>query len=109
MHCKQVCLALHSDLAECLAQGRRVVIHSRKSWGRAPTAVATFILRAHPEVTPDVAIEHVRACCGRHAVQTVKQYNHVHEYDEHRKAVAAAQTAAAVRPHADAKVGKSPP
>lgn len=100
---------LHSDLAECLAQGRRVVIHSRKSWGRAPTAVATFILRAHPEVTPDVAIEHVRACCGRHAVQTVKQYNHVHEYDEHRKTVATAKAAAPGPQQAGVKFGKSPP
>ena len=81
----QMCLEIHTDLANCLGQGKTVVLHSRKSWGRAPTVVATYLLRVHPELQPDVAIEHVRKCCGRHAVQTVKQYNHIHEYHEYQR------------------------
>jgi|TARA_B100000780_G_C21047825_1_gene420673 protein-tyrosine phosphatase len=78
-----MCLEIHTDIANCLHQGKNVIVHSRKSWGRAPTVLATYLLRVHPELKPDVAIEHVRNICGRHAVQTVKQYNHIHEYYEH--------------------------
>jgi hypothetical protein len=42
-------------------------------------------MRCHPEILPDVAIDHVRSCCGRHAVQTVKQYNHIHEFHEYQQ------------------------
>ncbi len=60
-------------------------MHSRKSWGRVPTIVATLMLKAYSLLTPDQAIDQVRKIVTRHSVQTVKQYNHIHEFDAHRK------------------------
>lgn len=82
---KKMCLIIHSDLKKCLSQGKTVVMHSKKSLGRAPTVLTTYLLRCHPELIPDIAIEHVRRCCGRGAIQTVKQYNHCHEFHEHQQ------------------------
>ena len=69
-------------------------MHSRKSWGRVPTIVATLMLKAYSLLTPDQAIDQVRKIVTRHSVQTVKQYNHIHEFDAHRKTE---MTASAVR------------
>lgn len=78
-------LAIHAKVIQCLSEGRNVMMHSRKSWGRVPTIVATMMLSAHPDLTPDRAIDLVRRAVSRHSVQTVKQYNHIHEFDAYRK------------------------
>ena len=63
------------------------MIHSRKSWGRVPTIVATIMLHAYDELTPDQAIDQVRKLISRHSVQTVKQYNPIHEFDAYRRKI----------------------
>jgi hypothetical protein len=81
-------------------------MHSRKSWGRVPTIVATLLLKAYSLLTPDQAIDQVRKIVSRHAVQTVKQYNHIHEFDAHRKKEATAKArACALNSVEDVRVG----
>ena len=90
----QVELDIHLNVMHLLSKGHRVVMHSRKSWGRVPTIVSTMLLRSHPAMVPDQAIAQVRKILSRHSVQTVKQYNHIHEFDEHMKRRAKSATGA---------------
>jgi hypothetical protein len=82
----QMCLEIHKDLTKCLALGKTTVIHSRKSLGRAATVLTTYLMCCHPELKPDIAIAHTRSITGTNlSIQTVKQYNHIHEFNNHQE------------------------
>eukprot|EP00735_Rhodelphis_limneticus_P011211 TRINITY_DN4280_c0_g1::TRINITY_DN4280_c0_g1_i1::g.8030::m.8030 TRINITY_DN4280_c0_g1::TRINITY_DN4280_c0_g1_i1::g.8030 ORF type:complete len:218 (-),score=41.38,sp/Q9MYN5/CDKN3_PIG/39.13/1e-41,CDKN3/PF05706.7/2.3e-27,DSPc/PF00782.15/1e-10,Y_phosphatase/PF00102.22/5.9e-10,Y_phosphatase3/PF13350.1/0.96,Y_phosphatase3/PF13350.1/0.0088,PTPlike_phytase/PF14566.1/2.5e-05 TRINITY_DN4280_c0_g1_i1:73-726(-) len=67
-------------LKECIAQNHKVVVHCKGGLGRTGAVLAGFFLTANPTMTADEAIEHVRALRGNGAIQTVKQYNFVHDF-----------------------------
>jgi len=82
----QMCLEIHKDLTKCLALGKTTVIHSKKSLGRAATVLTTYLMCCHPELKPDIAIAHTRSITGTNlSIQTVKQYNHIHEFNNHQE------------------------
>eukprot|EP00505_MAST-04D_sp_SCG-Rhode-Island_P002321 Stramenopile-MAST_4_protein_2321 len=77
------CDIILADLEQCLTDGKTVLCVSRNGYGRAPTVLAAYLMKTRADMLPDQALEAVRTVRGRVAVQTVKQYNFLHEYYEH--------------------------
>ncbi len=73
-------------LKRLLTAGRIVVVHCYGGLGRTGLVTACFLLSLSPSMTPQEAIERVRTVRGARAIQSVKQYNFVHEFRELRDA-----------------------
>lgn len=76
---QEACI-IHNDMEKCLKENKTLVLVSRNGFGRAATIMATYLMKQKPTLTPDAAMEEVRDYRGHPAIQTVKQYNFLHEY-----------------------------
>ncbi|XP_063040411.1 cyclin-dependent kinase inhibitor 3 isoform X2 [Engraulis encrasicolus] len=76
------CCAILEELQECLQANRRTVIHCYGGLGRSALIAACLLLQLSVSMTPNKAIEILRELRGGGAIQTVKQYNFLHEFRE---------------------------
>lgn len=73
-------MKLIAELINSISRGHRVLIHCFGGLGRSCAVAACLILHVDDGSCPDETIEKLRQLCGPGAVQTVKQYNFVHEF-----------------------------
>jgi len=80
-------LKMLRDIVHCMESGRRSVIHCFGGLGRACLVGACLLLDLDDNLSSDNAIDRMRELRGQRAVQTVKQYNFIHDFrrmrDEH--------------------------
>jgi len=74
------CIAIHEHMENCLKSNKCIIGVSRNGFGRASTIMATYILKQKWDMTPDNAMDEIREYRGHPAIQTIKQYNFLHEY-----------------------------
>ncbi|XP_072222186.1 cyclin-dependent kinase inhibitor 3 [Leuresthes tenuis] len=74
------CFQILEELRVCLESGRRTVIHCYGGLGRSALIAACLLLQLSLTMTANKAIEILREHRGGGAIQTVKQYNFLHEF-----------------------------
>lgn len=72
--------ALLDTMHGSLGAGRRVLIHCYGGLGRSCLLAACFLLRISESLSPEDAIAALRELRGRAAIQTVQQYNFLHDF-----------------------------
>ncbi|KAM8833824.1 LOW QUALITY PROTEIN: cyclin-dependent kinase inhibitor 3 [Synchiropus picturatus] len=77
-----LCSRILEELQGCLQRSRRTVLHCYGGLGRSGLVAACLLIQLSPEMTAHKAIEFLREHRGRGAIQTVKQYNFLHEFRE---------------------------
>ncbi|XP_053191286.1 cyclin-dependent kinase inhibitor 3 [Scomber japonicus] len=76
------CCQILKELHVSLENNRRTVIHCYGGLGRSALIAACLLLQLSFTMTPNKAIEILREHRGGGAIQTVKQYNFLHEFRE---------------------------
>ncbi|XP_048061633.1 cyclin-dependent kinase inhibitor 3 isoform X1 [Megalobrama amblycephala] len=76
------CCCILEELQDCLQNQRRTVIHCYGGLGRSGLIAACLLLQLSVAMTPTAALEILRELRGGGAIQTVKQYNFLHEFRE---------------------------
>ncbi|XP_026990410.1 cyclin-dependent kinase inhibitor 3 isoform X3 [Tachysurus fulvidraco] len=76
------CICILDELQHCLHTQRRTIIHCYGGLGRSGLIAACLLLQLSVSMTPTDAIEILRELRGGGAIQTVKQYNFLHEFRE---------------------------
>ncbi|KAE8290242.1 Cyclin-dependent kinase inhibitor 3 [Larimichthys crocea] len=76
------CCQILEELQDSLENNRRTVIHCYGGLGRSGLIAACLLLQLSVTMTANKAIEILREHRGGGAIQTVKQYNFLHEFRE---------------------------
>ncbi|XP_047201501.1 cyclin-dependent kinase inhibitor 3 [Girardinichthys multiradiatus] len=76
------CCQILAELQVCLQRNRRTLIHCYGGLGRSALIAACLLLQLSLTMTANKAIEILREHRGGGAIQTVKQYNFLHEFRE---------------------------
>ncbi|KAG7466160.1 hypothetical protein MATL_G00161850 [Megalops atlanticus] len=76
------CCQILDELQHCLENNRKTVIHCYGGLGRSGLMAACLLLKLSVTMTPDKAIDILQQLRGGGAIQTVKQYNFLHEFRE---------------------------
>nr|XP_032818378.1 cyclin-dependent kinase inhibitor 3 isoform X4 [Petromyzon marinus] len=76
------CCALLDTMHGSLGAGRRVLVHCYGGLGRSCLLAACFLLRISESLSPEDAIAALCELRGRAAIQTVQQYNFLHDFRE---------------------------
>uniref|UniRef100_A0ABI7Z0B8 Cyclin-dependent kinase inhibitor 3 n=1 Tax=Felis catus TaxID=9685 RepID=A0ABI7Z0B8_FELCA len=74
------CCEIMEELAICLKNNRKTLIHCYGGLGRSCLVAACLLLYLSDTVSPEQAIDSLRDLRGSGAIQTVKQYNYLHEF-----------------------------
>ncbi|XP_070576947.1 cyclin-dependent kinase inhibitor 3-like [Ptychodera flava] len=74
------CMKLLEELRVCLMSGRRSLIHCYGGLGRSCVVAVCLMLMMDENMEVEEAIQRVRTLRGSGAIQTVKQYNFVHDF-----------------------------
>ncbi|CAL9686642.1 unnamed protein product [Knipowitschia caucasica] len=78
----QLCTRILEEVMGSLDNHRRTLIHCFGGLGRSGLIAACLLLQLSGTMTPNKAIEVLRQHRGGGAIQTVKQYNFLHEFRE---------------------------
>ncbi|XP_021117732.1 cyclin-dependent kinase inhibitor 3 isoform X8 [Heterocephalus glaber] len=73
------CWEIMEELAICLRNNRKTIIHCYRGLGRSCLA-ACLLLYLSDTVSPQQAIDTLKDVRGSGAIQTIKQYNYLHEF-----------------------------
>ncbi|XP_076787290.1 cyclin-dependent kinase inhibitor 3 isoform X2 [Arvicanthis niloticus] len=73
------CWEIMEELATCLKNNRKTLIHCYGGLGRSCLA-ACLLLYLSDSISPQQAIDSLRDVRGSGAIQTIKQYNYLHEF-----------------------------
>lgn len=80
------------EIGEAIQQGKRALVHCFGGLGRTGVVAACLLLNLDDKMTPEHAVRKVQELRGTRAIQTVKQYNFIHDFrsarDEFLKAAA---------------------
>ncbi|KAJ8411905.1 hypothetical protein AAFF_G00155430 [Aldrovandia affinis] len=76
------CCQILEELQLSIENNRKTVIHCYGGLGRSGLMAACLLLKLSVTMTPDKAIDILRQLRGGGAIQTVKQYNFLHEFRE---------------------------
>ncbi|XP_030627675.1 cyclin-dependent kinase inhibitor 3 [Chanos chanos] len=76
------CSQILEELQLSLENNRQTVIHCYGGLGRSGLIAACLLLQLSVSMTPTKAIDILRELRGSGAIQTVKQYNFLHEFRE---------------------------
>ncbi|XP_040825277.1 cyclin-dependent kinase inhibitor 3 isoform X3 [Ochotona curzoniae] len=74
------CCEIMEELAACLKNNRKTLIHCYGGLGRSCLVAACLLLYLSDSVSPQQAIDSLRDLRGSGAIQTIKQYNYLHEF-----------------------------
>ncbi|PWA29791.1 hypothetical protein CCH79_00007970, partial [Gambusia affinis] len=91
------CCQILTELQVCLERNRKMVVHCYGGLGRSALIAACLLLHLSVTMTADKAIEILREHRGVGAIQTVKQYNFLHEFQEKYTAYTESREAAPER------------
>ncbi|XP_058422931.1 cyclin-dependent kinase inhibitor 3 isoform X3 [Diceros bicornis minor] len=80
------CCEIMEELAICLKNNRKTLIHCYGGLGRSCLVAACLLLYLSDTVSPQQAIDSLRDLRGSGAIQTIKQYNYLHEFREKQAA-----------------------
>ncbi|NXF81238.1 CDKN3 inhibitor, partial [Sclerurus mexicanus] len=87
------CCKILEELRSCLENNRKTVIHCYGGLGRSCLVAACLLLQLSDTLAPQQVIESLRNLRGSGAIQTIKQYNYLHEFRENLAAHLATQDA----------------
>ncbi|XP_064176907.1 cyclin-dependent kinase inhibitor 3 isoform X1 [Anguilla rostrata] len=76
------CCQILEELLLSIENNRKTIIHCYGGLGRSALIAACLLQKLSVTMTPDKAIEILRQLRGGGAIQTVKQYNFLHEFRE---------------------------
>ncbi|XP_074765473.1 cyclin-dependent kinase inhibitor 3 [Athene noctua] len=76
------CLKILEELRSCLESNRKTIIHCYGGLGRSCLIAACLLLQLLDALAPQEAIESLRNLRGSGAIQTIKQYNYLHDFRE---------------------------
>ncbi|XP_066886773.1 cyclin-dependent kinase inhibitor 3 isoform X2 [Kogia breviceps] len=76
------CCDIMEELEICLKNNRKTLIHCYGGLGRSCLVAACLLLYLSDTVSPQQAIDSLRDLRGSGAIQTIKQYNYLHEFRE---------------------------
>ncbi|KAM4830657.1 cyclin-dependent kinase inhibitor 3 isoform X4 [Urocitellus parryii] len=74
------CCDIMEELAICLKNNRKTLIHCYGGLGRSCLVAACLLLYLSDTVSPQQAIDSLRDVRGSGAIQTIKQYNYLHDF-----------------------------
>ncbi|NXP26486.1 CDKN3 inhibitor, partial [Scytalopus superciliaris] len=87
------CCKILEELRSCLENNRKTLIHCYGGLGRSCLVAACLLLQLSDTLAPQQVIESLRNLRGSGAIQTIKQYNYLHEFRENLAAHLAAKEA----------------
>ncbi|XP_010080900.1 PREDICTED: cyclin-dependent kinase inhibitor 3, partial [Pterocles gutturalis] len=76
------CCRILEELRSCLESNRRTIIHCYSGLGRSCLIAACLLLQLSDALAPQQAIDSLRNLRGSGAIQTIKQYNYLHDFRE---------------------------
>ncbi|XP_058019031.1 cyclin-dependent kinase inhibitor 3 isoform X1 [Ahaetulla prasina] len=76
------CCVILNELRNCLESKRKATIHCYGGLGRSCLIAACLLLQISDTITPQQAINCMRELRGSGAIQTLKQYNYLHDFQE---------------------------
>ncbi|NXH13651.1 CDKN3 inhibitor, partial [Bucco capensis] len=76
------CCTLLEDLRSCLESNRKTIIHCCSGLGRSCLIAACLLLQLCDALTPQQVIDRLQTVRGSGAIQTIKQYNFLHDFRE---------------------------
>uniref|UniRef100_A0A452J7J7 Cyclin-dependent kinase inhibitor 3 n=1 Tax=Gopherus agassizii TaxID=38772 RepID=A0A452J7J7_9SAUR len=76
------CCTILEELRGCLENNRKTLIHCYGGLGRSCLIAACLLLQLSDAMEPQEAIESLRNLRGSGAIQTIKQYNYLHDFRE---------------------------
>ncbi|XP_065694934.1 cyclin-dependent kinase inhibitor 3 isoform X2 [Patagioenas fasciata] len=76
------CCKILEELKNCLESNRKTIIHCYGGLGRSCLIAACLLLRLSDALAPQQAIDSLRNLRGSGAIQTIKQYNYLHDFRE---------------------------
>ncbi|XP_005986537.1 cyclin-dependent kinase inhibitor 3 isoform X2 [Latimeria chalumnae] len=76
------CSTILEEMRICLENNRKTLIHCYGGLGRSCLIAACLLLQLSDTLLPEQIIELLRDLRGSGAIQTVKQYNFLHEFRE---------------------------
>ncbi|NXI35712.1 CDKN3 inhibitor, partial [Galbula dea] len=88
-----MCCSILEELRSCLESNQKTIIHCYGGLGRSCVIAACLLLQLSDAVTPQQVIDHLRSLRGPGAIQTIKQYNFLHDYRENLAAHVATKDA----------------
>ncbi|XP_059954087.1 cyclin-dependent kinase inhibitor 3 isoform X4 [Mesoplodon densirostris] len=74
------CCDIMEELEICLKNNRKTLIHCYGGLGRSCLVAACLLLYLSDTVSPQQAIDSLRDLRGSGAIQTIRQYNYLHEF-----------------------------
>uniref|UniRef100_A0A452J7J5 protein-tyrosine-phosphatase n=1 Tax=Gopherus agassizii TaxID=38772 RepID=A0A452J7J5_9SAUR len=76
------CCTILEELRGCLENNRKTLIHMHTYASLFLTVAACLLLQLSDAMEPQEAIESLRNLRGSGAIQTIKQYNYLHDFRE---------------------------
>ncbi|XP_069713024.1 cyclin-dependent kinase inhibitor 3 isoform X1 [Phaenicophaeus curvirostris] len=76
------CCRILEELRSCLERNRKTIIHCYGGFGRSCLVAACLLLQLLDALAPQQVIDSVRNLRGPGAIQTIKQYNFLHDFRE---------------------------
>ncbi|KAM6465289.1 cyclin-dependent kinase inhibitor 3 isoform 1-T1 [Liasis olivaceus] len=86
------CCVILNELRNCLECKRKTIIHCYGGLGRS-CLTACLLLQISDTIDPQQAIDSMRELRGSGAIQTLKQYNYLHDFQETLAAYLATESA----------------
>ncbi|KFP25662.1 Cyclin-dependent kinase inhibitor 3, partial [Colius striatus] len=80
------CCKILEELRSCLENNRKTIIHCYGGLGRSCLIAACLLLQLSDMLAPQEAIDTLRHLRGSGAIQTIKQYNYLHDFRENLSA-----------------------
>ncbi|KAH7966621.1 hypothetical protein HPB49_018136 [Dermacentor silvarum] len=72
------------EIGEAIQQGKRALVHCFGGLGRTGVVAACLLLNLDDSMAPERAVRKVQELRGTRAIQTVKQYNFIHDFRQAR-------------------------
>ncbi|NWS74766.1 CDKN3 inhibitor, partial [Crotophaga sulcirostris] len=76
------CCTILEDLRNCLENNQKIMMHCYGGLGRSCLVAACLLLQLSDDLTPQQVIDSIRDLRGSGAIQTIKQYNFLHDFRE---------------------------
>ncbi|XP_074443010.1 cyclin-dependent kinase inhibitor 3 isoform X4 [Larus michahellis] len=76
------CCKILEELRSCLESNRKTIVHCYGGLGRSCLVAACLLLQLSDMLAPQQAIDSLRNLRGSGAIQTIKQYNYLHDFRE---------------------------
>ncbi|XP_010154463.1 PREDICTED: cyclin-dependent kinase inhibitor 3, partial [Eurypyga helias] len=76
------CCKILEELRSCLESNRKTIVHCYGGLGRSCLIAACLLLQLSDALAPQQVIDILRNLRGAGAIQTIKQYNYLHDFRE---------------------------